>query len=128
VVAAAALSLGTIGDPRAVPLLVARLDHREAPTRFDVAYALAELGDPHGRDVPSKSVLKSPMPVPGMPASCTCTMKQGASARGRQRPAATLDATARDVGRRYTVQCSSPIALASDRSTDEPRLRPASLL
>jgi HEAT repeat protein len=30
---------------------VERLGHGEASTRFDVAYALAELGDPHGRDV-----------------------------------------------------------------------------
>ena len=51
VVAAAALSLGAVGDARAVPLLVARLDHGDAATRFDVAYALAELGDPHGRDL-----------------------------------------------------------------------------
>ncbi|HSR98966.1 MAG TPA: HEAT repeat domain-containing protein [Kofleriaceae bacterium] len=51
VVAAAALALGAIGDPRAVPLLVERLDHREAATRFDVGYALADLGDPRGREV-----------------------------------------------------------------------------
>ena len=76
VVAAAALSLGAIGDPRAVPRLVAALersemgggdpagsaggaggkaprgiDHRAPATRFDAAYALAELGDPRGRDV-----------------------------------------------------------------------------
>lgn len=51
VVAAAALSLGAIGDDRAVPLLAARLDHPEAATRFDVAYALAELNEPAGREV-----------------------------------------------------------------------------
>jgi HEAT repeat protein len=51
VVAAAALSLGAIGNAGAVPRLVAELDHREAATRFDVAYALAELGDPRGREV-----------------------------------------------------------------------------
>jgi len=50
VVAAAALSLGAIGDARAIAPLAGRLEHREAPTRFDVAYALAELGDPTGRD------------------------------------------------------------------------------
>jgi HEAT repeat protein len=49
-VAAAALSLGAIGDARAVPRLVAVLEHRDPATRFDVAYALAELGDPGGRE------------------------------------------------------------------------------
>jgi HEAT repeat protein len=70
VVAAAALALGAIGDPRAVPILVARLEaagadpaggaggkaareleRNEVAMRFDIAYALAELGDPAGREV-----------------------------------------------------------------------------
>ena len=51
VVAAAALSLGAGGNRRAVTLLIDKLEHPEAATRFDVAYALAELGDPTGRDI-----------------------------------------------------------------------------
>ena len=51
VVAAAALSLGAIGNASAIPRLVAELDHGSAATRFDVAYALAELSDPRGREV-----------------------------------------------------------------------------
>jgi HEAT repeat protein len=49
VVASAALSLGAIGEARAVPRLVRVLEHGAAATRFDAAYALAELGDPSGR-------------------------------------------------------------------------------
>src|SRR6185436_9373816 len=56
VVAAAALSVGAIAkaldDKRAgaVTALLAKLEHSSPGTRFDVAYALAELGDPAGRD------------------------------------------------------------------------------
>ncbi|HEY0191363.1 MAG TPA: HEAT repeat domain-containing protein [Kofleriaceae bacterium] len=64
VVSAAALSLGAIGDKQAGPLLAARLadvearlavagprpDAQATALRFDLAYALAELGDPAGRD------------------------------------------------------------------------------
>jgi HEAT repeat protein len=55
VVGAAALSIGAIakqdGEQRdaAVRALTAKLDHTSASTRFDVAYALAELADPAGR-------------------------------------------------------------------------------
>jgi len=55
VVGAAALSVGAIAkaldDKRAaaLPALTAKLDHANPGTRFDVAYALAELGDPAGR-------------------------------------------------------------------------------
>ncbi len=51
VVGAAALSLGAIKDARAIPRLLGKLDHTDPATRFDVAYALAELGDGSGRDV-----------------------------------------------------------------------------
>lgn len=57
VVSAAALSLGAIGSSddarraRAVAALANRLDHANPSTRFDVAYALAELGDGSGREV-----------------------------------------------------------------------------
>lgn len=50
VVAAAALSLGAIEDKTAVEPLAKALDHKQAATRFDIAYALAELGDARGRD------------------------------------------------------------------------------
>jgi hypothetical protein len=33
-----------------VPALKAKLEHKTAGTRFDVAYALAEIGDPSGRE------------------------------------------------------------------------------
>jgi hypothetical protein len=55
VVGAAALSVGAIAklhdDKRdaALRALTAKLDHRNPGTRFDVAYALAELADPGGR-------------------------------------------------------------------------------
>jgi HEAT repeat protein len=55
VVAAAALSVGAIGKrdgarrAAAAAALTRKLDHASAATRFDVAYALAELGDPAGR-------------------------------------------------------------------------------
>ncbi|HLU66635.1 MAG TPA: HEAT repeat domain-containing protein, partial [Kofleriaceae bacterium] len=45
VVGAAALGLGSIADPAAIEPLARRLDHPAARTRFDVAYALAQLGD-----------------------------------------------------------------------------------
>jgi len=57
VVGAAALAVGAIGKHEAskrdaaVAALTRKLDHASAGTRFDVAYALAELGDPAGRDV-----------------------------------------------------------------------------
>lgn len=57
VVSAAALALATIakGDDgrraRAVAALAGKLDHGNPDTRFDVAYALAELGDASGQDV-----------------------------------------------------------------------------
>ena len=51
VVSAAALSLGAIGNPAAVALLAARYAQiTDAATRFDIAYALSELGDATGRD------------------------------------------------------------------------------
>ncbi|CAN5886544.1 hypothetical protein BH11MYX2_BH11MYX2_38770 [soil metagenome] len=50
VVAAAALSLGAIEDKTAIDPLAKALDHKEAATRFDIAYALAELGDARGRE------------------------------------------------------------------------------
>lgn len=56
VVGAAALALGAIakGDEaksaRARSALAAALEHADAGTRFDVGYALAELGDPTGKD------------------------------------------------------------------------------
>ena len=61
VVAAAALSVGAIAkalDKRgaAVPALLGKLEHSNPGTRFDVAYALAELGDPAGRETLVKAV------------------------------------------------------------------------
>jgi HEAT repeat protein len=55
VVGAAALSVGAIAKQaeerraKAIPALTGKLDHAHPGTRFDVAYALAELGDPGGR-------------------------------------------------------------------------------
>ncbi|HEY5926423.1 MAG TPA: HEAT repeat domain-containing protein [Kofleriaceae bacterium] len=55
VVGAAALSVGAIAKnddakhATAVAALTKQLDHANLSTRFDVAYALAELGDPAGR-------------------------------------------------------------------------------
>ena len=55
VIGAAALSVGAIAKddvtrrPAAVAALTAKLDHANPGTRFDVAYALAELADPAGR-------------------------------------------------------------------------------
>ena len=51
VVAAAALSLGAIGEREAIAHLLRHLDHVDDSTRFDVAYALAELGDASGRRI-----------------------------------------------------------------------------
>ena len=51
VVGAAALALGAIGDHRAVPALLDQLAHSDSSTRFDVAYALAELRESAGREV-----------------------------------------------------------------------------
>ncbi len=54
VVGAAALSLGAIGErdrARCVAALAPKLEHAEPATRFEVAYALAELKDPAGRSV-----------------------------------------------------------------------------
>lgn len=52
VVGAAACCLGAIGDKRAVDALEVLLDEWTRPqTRFDVAYALADLGSPLGLDV-----------------------------------------------------------------------------
>lgn len=54
VVGAAALSLGAIGErerERCIAALLPKLEHKEASTRFEVAYALAELKDPAGRSV-----------------------------------------------------------------------------
>jgi HEAT repeat protein len=62
VVGAAALSVGAIGKaleanrPRAIEALAAKLEHASPGTRFDVAYALAELGDPAGRAALSSSL------------------------------------------------------------------------
>jgi HEAT repeat protein len=56
VIGAAALSVGAIAKDdatqkaRAVPALTAKLDHTSPSTRFDVAYALAELGEAAGQD------------------------------------------------------------------------------
>jgi HEAT repeat protein len=56
VVGAAALALGAIGGelpelaPRAKEALLAKLGHSDRSARFDVAYALAELRDPAGKD------------------------------------------------------------------------------
>lgn len=52
VVGAAALALGAIGEAAAVAPLVALLDDWSRPqTRFDIGYALADLGDPRAVDV-----------------------------------------------------------------------------
>ena len=51
VVGAAALGLGAIGDGAAVARLVPVLEHAKPTVRFDVAYALAQLGDGRGRAV-----------------------------------------------------------------------------
>jgi HEAT repeat protein len=62
VVGAAALSVGAIAkldDERraqAIPALTAQLDHANPGTRFDVAYALAELGDSAGRSALSAAL------------------------------------------------------------------------
>jgi HEAT repeat protein len=59
VVGAAALSLGAIGErerTRVVAALTGKLDHADAGARFDVAYALAELGDDRGRAVLAAAV------------------------------------------------------------------------
>lgn len=54
---AAALAVGAIASelvdlaPRAIAALVPKLDHPDPGARFDVAYALAELGDASGRHV-----------------------------------------------------------------------------
>ncbi|HSD86339.1 MAG TPA: HEAT repeat domain-containing protein [Kofleriaceae bacterium] len=62
VVGAAALSLGAIGKDhastksRALAALNGKLDHADASARFDVAYALAELGDGSGREILVKAV------------------------------------------------------------------------
>jgi HEAT repeat protein len=61
VIGAAALSVGAIAktDPakktRAVNALTTALGHSNAGTKFDAAYALAELGDDSGRQVLTKS-------------------------------------------------------------------------
>jgi HEAT repeat protein len=61
VVGAAALSVGAIAKvdqalaPRALSALRAKIEHPDAGTRFDVAYALAELGDETGRAVLAKA-------------------------------------------------------------------------
>jgi len=51
VVGAAALGLGFLADHGAVDLIAAHLDHPARRTRFDVAYALAELGDGRGSEI-----------------------------------------------------------------------------
>lgn len=57
VVSAAALSVGAIGgelaelSSRAVAALLPKLHHADAVARFDVAYALADLGDDRGRAI-----------------------------------------------------------------------------
>jgi HEAT repeat protein len=64
VASSAALALGVIPGrladealaTRAKTALVEHLDHGDASTRFDVAYALADLGDPAGRVVLSRSL------------------------------------------------------------------------
>jgi HEAT repeat protein len=63
VVAAAALSVGAIGKqdearrPAAAAALARKLDHANGATRFDVAYALAEIGDPTGRNALSAALV-----------------------------------------------------------------------
>ncbi|HUS27517.1 MAG TPA: HEAT repeat domain-containing protein, partial [Kofleriaceae bacterium] len=60
VVGAAALSVGAIAKEdaakkqRALAALLEKLEHSNSNTRFDVAYALAELGNDSGRDVLAK--------------------------------------------------------------------------
>lgn len=56
VVGAAALSLGAIGNRDAISSLLRQLDHLDDGTRFDVAYALAELGDAGGRRILSNAL------------------------------------------------------------------------
>lgn len=62
VIGAAALSVGAIAKDdaaktaRAVPALTAKLDHTAAGTRFDIAYALAELGDAGGKSALAAAV------------------------------------------------------------------------
>ena len=51
VVGAAALALGAIGDKRAIAVLAPVIDHSDVGARFDVAYALAELGDAAGQGI-----------------------------------------------------------------------------
>lgn len=52
VVGAAAVALGAIGEKRAIEPLVALLDTWSRPeTRFDIAYALADLGDTRAVDI-----------------------------------------------------------------------------
>jgi HEAT repeat protein len=62
VVGAAALSVGAIAKldearrATAIPALTGKLDHSNPGTRFDVAYALAELGDATGRSALAAAV------------------------------------------------------------------------
>jgi HEAT repeat protein len=62
VVGAAALSVGAIGKAieanrsRALAALIAKLGHGNPSTRFDIAYALAELGDDAGRAALSAAI------------------------------------------------------------------------
>ena len=51
VVSAAALSLGAVGNLDAVAPLLRHLDDTDDGARFDVGYALANLGNPSGRGV-----------------------------------------------------------------------------
>jgi HEAT repeat protein len=51
VAAAAATALGRIGDPRAVPPLIALLEKRAYRSMFVTAQALGEIGDPRALDV-----------------------------------------------------------------------------
>lgn len=51
VLGAVAVALGACGDPRAAGHLSGLLEHKRTRTRFDAAYALAELGDDRGREV-----------------------------------------------------------------------------
>ena len=60
---AAALAIGAIASersdlaPRAVAALVPKLNHADPCARFDVAYALAEIGDASGREVLSAALV-----------------------------------------------------------------------
>src|SRR5262245_59718849 len=62
VVAAAAMSVGAIAKndtakrPAAAAALITKLDHANPGTRFDVADALAEVGDPSGRSALAAAV------------------------------------------------------------------------